>query len=305
MSKNFNNTLYQLLMEKNKPMELFTLIDRTLAIKPIKKPKYLIGWELYKLAKKEESHLTIEEYPSFKLHNFRNFIRPPEKGYISATLKILIPSREYIELRDIVRRAVKQRLWPFRSSNVRDTDKYEYGTYASLHNYEYKQNLSQRGALKIGLRQWHTQTASLSSQKEKRITRAPTQTPSARAMINITHNIHEANLESIIVEQLERIEKGLKLVQRQHVCATIGRIDILCKDKHGDWVILELKKFGARHDSLIDQIAKYIGYIKLHLAQPQQKVRGIIVVPKADDKLRYAVSAFPNIEIKTFNLTIE
>ena len=127
----------------------------------------------------------------------------------------------------------------------------------------------------------------------------------ANADENITSKVHEANLESIIIEQLEIIEKGLRLVKRQYVCPGVGRIDLLCKDKKGNFVVIELKKFGVKHDSILDQILRYMGYVKVHLVKGDQKVRGIIVVGKVDEKLRYAVSAAPDITVKTFNLTIE
>lgn len=116
--------------------------------------------------------------------------------------------------------------------------------------------------------------------------------------------MHEANLETIIVEHLDNIEEGLRLVQRQYVCPGVGRIDVLCEDRSGNLVVIELKKFGVRHDSIIDQVARYMGYVKNHVARRGQGVRGILVVAKADDRLRYAVSAFPGVEIRTFNLTL-
>ena len=108
-----------------------------------------------------------------------------------------------------------------------------------------------------------------------------------------------------MIERLEVIEEGLQLIKRQYSCPGVGRIDILCKDKKGNLVVVELKRFGVKHDSILDQILRYMGYVKEHLAKGSQKVRGIIVVGKVDEKLRYAVSAAPDITVKTFNLTIE
>lgn len=122
---------------------------------------------------------------------------------------------------------------------------------------------------------------------------------------NITRNISEANLESLIAERLELLEEGLQLIQTQYHCAGVGRIDILSKDREGNLVVIELKKFGVKHDSILDQILRYMGYLKEHIAKDNQIVRGIIVVGKVDDKLRYAVSAVPNVTVKTFDLTIK
>lgn len=121
----------------------------------------------------------------------------------------------------------------------------------------------------------------------------------------ITRNISELNLELLLVERLEVLEEGLQLIQRQYHCPGVGRIDILGKDSEGNLVVIELKKFGVKHDSILDQILRYMGYVKEHVAEGTQTVRGIIVVGKVDDKLRYAVSAVPNLTVKTFDVTIK
>jgi len=166
---------------------------------------------------------------------------------------------------------------------------------------EYSEIFSRNGALKVGLKEWRGEKDLLNLERERIFHVSNSRVDASR---DITPKVHEANLESILVEQLEVIEEGLHLVKRQFVCPGVGRIDLLCKDRKGNLVIIELKKFGVRHDSIIDQIARYMGYIKAHVAKGNQKVRGIIVVGKVDERLHYAVSAFPNIEVKTFNLII-
>lgn len=122
---------------------------------------------------------------------------------------------------------------------------------------------------------------------------------------NVKKNISEANLESLLIDNLNVLEEGLELVKQQFDCPGIGRLDLLCKDKDGNLVVVELKKFGVKHDSILDQILRYIGYIKTHVAVEGQLVRGIIVVGKIDEKLKYAVSAVPYLIVRAFNLTIE
>lgn len=118
------------------------------------------------------------------------------------------------------------------------------------------------------------------------------------------HTLSEQNFENLVVEQLDSIEKGLTLIERQYSAPPVGRLDLLCKDKEGNLVVIELKKYGVKTYSIIDQISRYMGYIKKHLAKEGQKVRGIIVVGQKDEKLEYSASAIPNLEIKTFKLTI-
>ena len=85
----------------------------------------------------------------------------------------------------------------------------------------------------------------------------------------------------------------------------MGRIDLLCKDRRGNLVVVELKSFGAKTSEIVDQITRYMGYIKTHLALRRQVVRGIIVVGQVDENLGYAIVPIPNLAIRTFQLTIK
>ena len=122
---------------------------------------------------------------------------------------------------------------------------------------------------------------------------------------NITSYISERDLESILAENPERLEEGLQLIKRQYDCPGIGRIDLLCKDRKENLVVVELKKYGVKHDSVMYQILSYKRYVEKHIAKRNQKVRGIVVVGKIDERLRYAVEAVPGVTVKAFNLTIE
>ena len=115
--------------------------------------------------------------------------------------------------------------------------------------------------------------------------------------------VREDNLESIVIERLGDIEPGLRFIKQQY-SIQVGRIDVYCEDRNGDIVIIELKKYSAKDNSIIDQITRYMGWIKEHDAKPEQKVRGIIIVGQKSQRLEYAVKAIPNLEIKTFTLTI-
>lgn len=56
---------------------------------------------------------------------------------------------------------------------------------------------------------------------------------------------------------------------------------------------------------VIGQIARYMGYVRSHLAMPGQSVEGLIVSHEADDALRYAVAAFPGLQLMTYEVTFE
>lgn len=274
-------------IEIGKLLELAATIRGEITIEFIKKKTYVA-------ATSHASPLMVAEYPSFKLRSTTKF--PDLSGiidgirYLTSASKILFATQGYVEVREIIQRIEREKLYKFPTSTP------EYWMCGFLQ--EHKKFFSQRGALKIGLKEWDANSYANNATK---LSRLPTK---AKTKGDITPTIHEANLESILIEHLDVIEPGLALVQRQYVCPGVGRIDLLCQDKHGNLVVLELKKFGARQDSIIDQVTRYMGWVQKHVAKGNQKVRGIIVVAKADDKLHYAVSAIPHLQIKTFNLTI-
>jgi hypothetical protein len=122
-----------------------------------------------------------------------------------------------------------------------------------------------------------------------------------RPMGNV--EILEANLENILVHDVEKIEQGLVLVGRQMDTKEVGRLDLLCEDKDGNLAVIELKR-GAAGPSIIDQTQRYMGWAMDHKAKPGQKVRGIIVVGQKDTALEYAVKANPMMQVKEFSISI-
>ena len=111
----------------------------------------------------------------------------------------------------------------------------------------------------------------------------------------------ETKLEQWLVDHWGQVDFGsrLKLYEedgepggQQYDTGTVGRIDLLCEDEDtGDLVVVELKR-GRPSDEVVGQLARYIGWTQRHLANGRQ-VRGVILAPEFDDKLRYAAAAIP------------
>ena len=292
--------LSEILAEKNGPIAIGDLLGVAVTARG-GIPVEFAEKKLYALSTSEDSPFFVAEYPGFKLRSVSKLPDFSRVGrglrYIANAAKVLISSREYVDVREIVRRVGEKKLYRF------PTETPEYWMF--VHLCEQKRFFLQRGNLTIGLKQGPdaqhgARPGNLGTPlMEDKLASA------AADDSQVTRTIHEANLESVVVEHLDKIEEGLQLTERQRVCPGIGRIDILCKDKHGDLVIVELKSFWAKQDSTVDQIGRYMGYVRSYLAKPGQSVRGIILVAKADEKLRHAVAGFPNLALREFDLSIK
>ena len=112
----------------------------------------------------------------------------------------------------------------------------------------------------------------------------------------------ENDLRDYLATNLSSIEKGLTLIEKEYDTKEAGRIDLLCKDKNGTSVVIELKK-GRKSDEVVGQILRYIGWV---MNNQNPKVRGIIIVNEPDGKLEFAVVPLKNlIEIKYYKVKFE
>jgi hypothetical protein len=120
----------------------------------------------------------------------------------------------------------------------------------------------------------------------------------------------EAFLEEFILTNWEGIDWGrpLELWESEtgelgHQLATpVGRLDFLCTDTATDaLVVVELKR-GRPSDTVVGQAARYVGWVRAHLATENQGVEGIIVAHEQDLRLSYAVAAVNGLSILTYNV---
>jgi RecB family endonuclease NucS len=80
-------------------------------------------------------------------------------------------------------------------------------------------------------------------------------------------SISEQNLQEFVAQDLTKIEPGLRLVGRE-LPTPAGRLDLLCQDELGNYVVVELKKTKGT-DQVIGQILRYMGWVTE--AYPQKK----------------------------------
>jgi Holliday junction resolvase-like predicted endonuclease len=103
-------------------------------------------------------------------------------------------------------------------------------------------------------------------------------------------NLSEKRMEDIldsVVDPLKR--EGLEIVERQLEIHQGNIIDLICKDRKGDLVVVEIKKHGA--NETIGQLARYLTDVREKFAKPTQKVKGLILALTIDEQLIKAARA--------------
>jgi len=78
-----------------------------------------------------------------------------------------------------------------------------------------------------------------------------------------------------------------------------GEIDLLCYDSKGNLVVIELKRDRAP-DRVVAQIDRYLSWVRANLAQPGQRVWGLIIARRFDSRLFHTLQRRRDIRIWTY-----
>jgi len=282
----FMATVIELLRRRG-PMEVFSLAAEARKLRPVKKDERMVLNEIFKSVKRGEHSLQVVEYPNYQLKG------PVPRGlpqgrYVKSAMEALTASARPLGLDELTAHYCRR--------HGGGPDAVEFWMYAMLRS-EGKRFVTQMGELRLGLK------PDTKRQGSARASLRGAPVPESAKAEPIHAKMYEENLESLIAERLEEVEPGLTLVQRQYV-TPVGRIDLLCKDRNGNFVVVELKRFRASTESIIDQVTRYIGWVQEHLARRQGTVRACIVVGKVDVKLEYSVRAIPNLRVKCLRVSL-
>lgn len=123
----------------------------------------------------------------------------------------------------------------------------------------------------------------------------------------------EEYLEEYVVKNWSNINFGENLAlyhdedgnPGQQYTTDVGIIDILAKDKNDDFVVIELKRAESGY-KVVGQVLNYMGWVQANLAQKNQKVRGMIIVGKADKTLQHALMPVSDkIALKEYRISMK
>jgi len=119
---------------------------------------------------------------------------------------------------------------------------------------------------------------------------------------------YERDLKNFLAKNMGIIEPGLCLYEEEEVKGIEypagGRfIDLLGIDKKNNLVVIELK-VSKGYDRVIGQLLRYIAWIKKNLAEPVQRVRGVIIASIISEDLKLAASEISDISLFEYDLSI-
>lgn len=93
--------------------------------------------------------------------------------------------------------------------------------------------------------------------------------------------LNEAAIRDHLAENLGILEHGLQLVAKEYRLknpgGSSGRIDILAKDRFGNFLVVELKRSDAAARTAIHEILKYLALLKSEKGVPSSKIRCLVV----------------------------
>jgi Endonuclease NucS C-terminal domain len=120
----------------------------------------------------------------------------------------------------------------------------------------------------------------------------------------------EKYLEEFIVTNFTGIFKGKMAIFKdadgnggQQYTTDVGPIDILAVERETNtFVVIELKK-GRPSDQVIGQVLRYMGWVKQHLCDDGQSVRGLVICRDEDAKLSYALTMVGNVSIQYYSVS--
>ena len=118
-------------------------------------------------------------------------------------------------------------------------------------------------------------------------------------------------VRALLSEQPGLLEKGLGVYANEDgeplgddFTTPVGSIDLLCRDRKGGFVVVHIPAADEVSDS-VSAMLRRMGWVRKHLAEGGEEVRGVVVLAQLPEDLAYAAAgAAGAIAFKGFRLAL-
>ena len=121
------------------------------------------------------------------------------------------------------------------------------------------------------------------------------------AALLLRGRVTEKDIEDLFYYRLMR---NAKIVDREGTFRNAGRLDLLVKDRFGNFVVYELKK-GVARPAVLEQINKYMKACEKKYKVSANRIRGVILARDAQPQLLDELEKEPSVEFKKYWFSIE
>jgi hypothetical protein len=123
-------------------------------------------------------------------------------------------------------------------------------------------------------------------------------------------SVRPADVLRMLEDKPQMIEDGLEIYcedgERVGVrfSTAVGEIDLLARDDAGAWVIVCVPEADAGKD-IVSDLLQRMGWVRRHMGQSGEEVRGIVLLDALPDDLGYAAAAVSDsVEFKIYQMEL-
>jgi hypothetical protein len=148
------------------------------------------------------------------------------------------------------------------------------------------------------------------SQKSRKIRRPAPSEPAPEPEVASGFRLDPQDVLRQLIDQPGLIEEGLEIYTKDGKSVgagfptAVGDIDLLARDDSGAWVVVAVAE-PERGKEIVGDLLQRIGWVRRHLGQSGEEVRGIVLLDNLPDDLGYTAAAVADtVEFKLYQLAL-